>query len=159
MIREGSFPHGLLLSPCVQECAQLVVIQLVVQWFQDSIPDGLEFATTLLFMHMASPFVESAESTPLLTDLYTMALYQASGTIQLPGADRFVQAAYAGLLWSVARDKVSVMVGQFSCVQTAVQIVLDAGTSVLRTDPILATWFIMTGLGIILSLRSQDRHL
>lgn len=149
----------LLLNPCLQECAQMIAIQLVVQWFQDSIPNGFEFTTTLLFMHMASPFVDTDKPMLFLTDLYAVALYKISGTIQLPGSDRFVQTVYAGLLWRVARDKVSILVGQFCCVQTAAQIVLDAGTFILRTDPILATWFIMCGLAVILSLASQNRNL
>lgn len=136
----------------MQECAQLVVVQLGVQWFQESIPKGMEFATTLLFMHMTFPFVEDKRQKFLLTDLYTVALYQVSSSIQLPGADRLVQAVYAGLLWSMSRDQVSTLIGQFSCVQIATQIVMDAGTAILRTDPILAVWFILTGFGVVISL-------
>lgn len=137
-------------TPRLQECAQLVVAQLVVQWFQDSIPDGMEFATTLLFMYMVSPMVK--QESPILTDLYVVSLYQVSGTIQLPGAEPWVQAAYAGLLWKLSRDPVSALVGQFSCVQVGSQIILGAGATLLRTDPILAAWFILTGMGVVLTL-------
>ena len=63
-----------------------------------------------------------------------------------------VQAVYAGLLWSMSRDQVSTLIGQFSCVQIATQIVMDAGTAILRTDPILAVWFNLTGFGVVISL-------
>lgn len=137
-------------TPRLQECAQLVVAQLVVRWFQDSIPDGMEFATTLLFMYLVFPMV--GEASPLLTELYVVSLYQVSETVQLPGPDPWAQAAYAGLLWKLARDPVSALVGQFSCVQTGARIVLDAGGALIRTDPILAAWIILTGMGAVLTL-------
>jgi hypothetical protein len=144
---------GLLRGmPRLQECAQLVVVQLVVQWFQSSVPPGLEFATTLLFMHMVSPMLGQGAAGPILTDLYTVALYQVAGTVQLPGAEAWVRAAYAALLWNLATDPVSQLVGQFCCIQVGTAMVLDAGAATLRTDPILAAWLILTGFGVVLLL-------
>jgi hypothetical protein len=138
--------------PRLQECAQLVVVQLVVQWFQDSIPEGMEFATTLLFMHLITPMLGQAVAGPILNDLYTVALYKVAGSVQLPGAEAWVRAAYAGLLWNLAPDPVSQLVGQFCCIQVGSAMVLDAGAATLRTDPVLSAWLILTGLGVVLLL-------
>jgi len=144
---------GVLASmPRLRECAQLVVVQLVVQWFQGSIPAGMEFATTLLFMHLLTPMLGQPSAGPILNDLYTVALYQAAGSVQLPGAEAWVRAAYAGLLWNLGPDPVSRLVGQFCCIQVGSALVLDAGAATLRTDPVLSAWFILTGLGVVLLL-------
>jgi hypothetical protein len=142
----------LAAMPRLQECAQLVVVQLVVRWFQDSIPNGLEFATTLLFMHTLAPMLGQAGISPLVSEMYTLALYKASETIDIPGAELWVRAIYAALLWHLSPDPVSQLVGQFCCIQTGSAMVLDAGGATLRTDPILAAWFILTGLGVVLLL-------
>ena len=144
---------GVLASmPRLQECAQLVVVQLAVQWFQGSIPHGMEFATTLLFMHLISPMLGQTGASQLLTEMYTLALYKASETIQLPGREAWVRAAYAGLLWNMSPDPVSRLVGQFCCIQAGSTMLLDAGAATLRTDPILSAWMILTGLGLVLLL-------
>ena len=144
---------GLLASmPRLQECSQLVVVQLVVRWFQDSIPHGMEFATTLLFMHLITPMLGQTGASRLLTEMYNLALYKASETIQLPGKEAWVRATYAALLWRMAPDPVSRLVGQFCSIQVVSLMVLDAGASMLRTDPILSAWMILTGLGLVLLL-------
>lgn len=144
---------GLLASmPRLHECAQLVVVQLVVQWFRGSIPHGLEFPTTVLFMHLITPMLGQPGVGPLLHETYTLAMYKASETIRIPGSERWVQAAYSALLWSVAADPVTQLVGQFCCIQAASGLVLDAGASTLRTDPLLSAWCILTGLGVVLLL-------
>lgn len=144
---------GLLAAmPRLQECAQLVVVQLAVRWFQDSIPNGLEFATTLLCMHLLAPMLGQAGVSPLVSEIYTLALYKASETIELPGGEAWVQAAYAILLWTFSPDPVSRLVGQFCCIQVGSALVLDAGAATLRTDPVLSAWFILTGLGVVLLL-------
>lgn len=143
---------ALASMPRLQECAQLVVAQLVVQWFRQSIPDNLEFATTLVFMHLVRPALGQPGAGPILTDMYTWALYKAADKMLIPGAERWVQAAYAGLLWNLARDPISQLVGQFACVQVVSSMVLDACAAMLRTDPILSAWFILAGLGAVLLL-------
>ena len=129
--------------------------QLAVQWFQDAIPPGLEFPTTLLFMHLLAPALgpggEDAPA-PCVSDLYAFALYQASAGVQLPGAEAWVQAAFAALAWRHAPDPVSAKIGRFCCIQTASTLVLDAGGAMLRTDPFLATGLVVTGLGMVLAL-------
>ena len=144
---------GVLASmPRLQECAQLVVVQLVVRWFQDSIPNGLEFATTVLVMHMLAPMLGQAGISPLVSEMYTLALYKASETIDIPGSERWVRAIYAAVLWNLSPDPVSQLVGQFCCIQGGSAMVLDAGGAMLSTDPVLAAWFILTGLGVVLLL-------
>lgn len=142
----------LAAMPRLQECAQLVVVQLAVQWFKASIPHGMELATTLVFMHLIRPMLSQPGVGPLLSEMYTLALYKASESVRIPGSERWVQAAYAALLWSAARDPVTELVGQFCCVQAGSALVLDAGAGMLRTDPILAAWLILTGLGLVLLL-------
>lgn len=138
--------------PRLHECAQLVVVQLVVQWFRRSIPHGMEFPTTVLFMHMITPMLGQPGVGALLSETYTLALYKAAETVQIPGSERWVQAAYAGLLWHTAQDPVTRLVGQFCCIQAGSGLVLDAGAALLRTDPILSAWCILTGLGAVLLL-------
>ena len=133
----------------------MVVTQLVVQWFQGAIPYGMELPTTLLFIHLLAPALGTggeADASPFVSDLYTFALYQTSGGIQLPGTEAWVQACFAGCVWKIAPDPVSATIGQFSCIQLGSQIVLDAGGPMLRTDPFLASGLIVTGLGVALVL-------
>jgi hypothetical protein len=139
----------------VQECAQLVVTQLAVQWFQASIPDGMELPTTLLFIHLTAPLLgANGEASPSLffSDLYTFALYQTSSAVMIPGRDTWVQAAYAGGVWRMASDPVSSAIGQFMSIQMASQIILDASGAEIRTDPLLAMGGMVAGLGVVLEL-------
>lgn len=133
----------------------MVVTQLVVQWFQGAIPYGMELPTTLLFIHLLAPVLGpggETDASPFVSDLYTLALYQVSGGIQLPGTEAWVQACFAALAWKMAPDPATAMIGQFSSIQIGSQIVLDAAGDMLRTDPFLATGLIVTGLGVALAL-------
>lgn len=129
--------------------------KLAVNLFQGSIPHGMEFPTTLLFVHLLAPMLGPGgedDPTPFLSDMYTLALYQASAGIKVPGAQGWIQAGYAALLWRLAPDRVSALLGQFRCIQIGSDIVLDFGVSMLSTDPILATGMVLSGLGLVLAL-------
>ena len=146
---------ALSATPRLKECAQLVVTQLVVQWFQASIPDGMELPTTLLLIYTLSPLLDAgggAGPNRMLSSLYTFALYQASSAVQLPGRDTWVQAAFAAGVWRSAPDPVTSLIGQFSSIQMVSQIILDASGAEIRTDPLLAMGGMVAGLGIVLEL-------
>ena len=52
-------------APKLQACAEMVVIQLGIQWFESVIPAGLEFPTMLLVLYMLQH-----TRAPLTGDLY-----------------------------------------------------------------------------------------
>ena len=133
-------------TPRLRECAQMVVVQLALQEFQRAIPEGMMLASLMLFLHFASPILEAnARQDEMAEELYIFALYQAAGAMSLPGKSTWVQAAYAGVLWVKAPDKLSGVLGKLAGVNLGSRIIIEGMAPIMRTDPVLAICMTIVG--------------
>ena len=137
-------------TPRIQECARMVVVQLVLQGFQAAIPEGMMLATLMLFLHFVSPILEKSKGGGISNELYIFAMYQAASAMSIPGNARWVQAIYAITLWIQAPDRLSGLLGQLAGVNLASRVIIDAVAPIMRTDPILAICMTIMGARTII---------
>jgi hypothetical protein len=128
------------------EIARLVTVQCFTQWLSASMPQSMLFATVLLLMYLASPFVEVF---PPMAQLYQFAVFAVTNDMHLQSVPLWALGAVLWVVWTLEPDAITKQFAAIAGANVLVLLVLQCIGFAVDSDPAPVLLGIIVTIGIL----------